>query len=81
MNYTFTGASGRIGVLKSSRETLLDYMDSKVHLEDWHAVSDAANDLREIDLEIQILNSMLPQLMHLMLSKQELKEQILKEQE
>lgn len=32
-----------------ARLILIDYLRMKVTLEDWHGVSDAANDLRELD--------------------------------
>lgn len=30
---------------------LIDYLEAKVAAADWHAVSDAANDLRELEAE------------------------------
>ena len=33
----------------TDREILIQYMLMKVRQEDWHGVSDAANDLREMD--------------------------------
>lgn len=33
------------------RAVLIEYMKIKVEMEDWHGVSDAANDLRELDAE------------------------------
>lgn len=36
-------------VAPDDRETLIAYLYMKVRQEDWHGVSDAANDLREID--------------------------------
>lgn len=46
----------------SVRDILLLYLKMKVEQEDWHAVSDAANDLREHDarnerVEVTIRNS------------------------
>lgn len=42
--------------LLQEREQLIAYMLAKITgNEDWHAVSDAANDLREIDRELQTL--------------------------
>lgn len=46
----------RIDKLKHSKEELISYMQVKIDIEDWHAVSDAANDLREIDVELITLN-------------------------
>ena len=34
---------------KTDREILIDYLLMKARQEDWHGVSDAANDLREMD--------------------------------
>ena len=34
---------------KTDREILIDYLLMKAQHEDWHGVSDAANDLREMD--------------------------------
>ena len=39
--------------LKPQKATLVDYLKMKVELEDWHAVSDAANDLRELEVRIK----------------------------
>lgn len=33
------------------RKKLIEYLWMKVDMEDWHGVSDAANDLRELDAE------------------------------
>ena len=35
--------------IKTDREILIDYLLMKARQEDWHGVSDAANDLREMD--------------------------------
>lgn len=35
------------------RQTLVEYLRMKVDTEDWHGVSDAANDLRVLDAQIQ----------------------------
>lgn len=39
--------------LQHSKRILIAYLNSKITLQDWHAVSDAANDLREIEVEIR----------------------------
>ena len=36
---------------------MIDYLNMKVSLEDWHGVADAAMDLREIDAKLYILNT------------------------
>ena len=33
----------------TQRRVLLEYLQVMIALEDWHGVSDAANDLRELD--------------------------------
>lgn len=43
--------------LKAQKLTLIDYLKSKILANDWHAVQDAASDIREIDAEIKILVS------------------------
>lgn len=40
-------------LLKSMRQKMIGYMKDKILLEDWHAVSDSACDLREIDAELR----------------------------
>lgn len=35
-------------------ETLIDYMKSKIEERDFHAVSDAANDVRELEERIRV---------------------------
>ena len=41
--------------LKKQKQYLIDYLLSKVSSEDWHAVQDAASDIREINAKIMIL--------------------------
>ncbi len=41
--------------LKEAKADLIAYMRAKILLEDWHAVSDVANDLREIDAKAQAI--------------------------
>lgn len=45
--------------LESSRQVLHDYIISKLVKRDYHAVQDAASDLREIEVEIRIFQSQL----------------------
>lgn len=40
------------------RESLIDYLKSKISSEDWHAVADAAMDLREVDAKLEILEEL-----------------------
>lgn len=39
--------------LLEMRVVLVDYLRMKVAIEGWHGVSDAANDLRELDAELR----------------------------
>lgn len=41
--------------LRDERATIKRYLVAKTASEDWHAVSDAANDLRVIDTKIRML--------------------------
>lgn len=41
--------------LELERNTLKSYLQMKMNSEDWHAVADAAMDLREIDAKLSIL--------------------------
>jgi hypothetical protein len=36
------------------RETFIQYAADRLEDEDWHGLSDAANDLRELDVEIRM---------------------------
>lgn len=40
------------------RRNLIVYMLDKVSGQDWHGVSDAANDLREIDVQLKLLRDL-----------------------
>lgn len=42
--------------LEQERFILISYLNAKMKSEDWHAVCDAANDLREIDARLEVLN-------------------------
>lgn len=41
--------------LQEKKATLIHYLNMKVVQGDWHGVSDAANDLREIEVELRVL--------------------------
>ena len=43
--------------LEAHRLDLIAYLRSKTQAEDWHAVADAACDLREIEAKIQVLSA------------------------
>ena len=40
--------------LERHRATLVQYVKDRIEDEDWHGLSDAANDLRELDVEIRM---------------------------
>jgi hypothetical protein len=42
--------------LSALRQQLVAYLLSKVTAQDWHAVQDAASDLREIDAKLEVLH-------------------------
>lgn len=49
----------RLSKLVEYREVLITYMKYQTAAEDWHAVSDVANDLRELDVEIRMVEDLL----------------------
>lgn len=42
--------------LFKERNRLIDYLCSKVEVEDWHGASDACNDLRDVDASLTIVD-------------------------
>lgn len=52
----------RIEELIHRRIALIGYLRAMVDAEDWHAVSDAACDLREVEVEVRALQRALGQL-------------------
>lgn len=46
--------------LEIKKKILTEYLKMKVFDEDWHGVSDAANDLREIYIAIKLQNNVTP---------------------
>jgi len=45
----------KVFLLKGERKAIINYLYAKQQCEDWHAVADAAMDLREIDAKLSIL--------------------------
>lgn len=45
--------------INSEKEALLIYLQSKVTAKDWHAVADAAMDLREIEAKLSVLSELI----------------------
>lgn len=43
----------KINDLTFQIQRTLDYMYTKIHQKDWHGVSDAANDIRDLEAEIK----------------------------
>lgn len=41
--------------LKERKTQLIAYLNSKILAQDWHAVQDAASDIREIEAQLKIL--------------------------
>lgn len=50
-----TKAETRIMVLEAKKKNYIYYLKEKIEEEDWHGVSDAANDLREITIALTML--------------------------
>ena len=49
--------SPRITALVEAKAELIAYLVSKTKQGDWHAVQDAASDIREIDAKLAVLNA------------------------
>lgn len=47
----------RVTALVEAKAELIAYLLSKVRQSDWHAVQDAASDIREIDAKLEVLNA------------------------
>ena len=43
---------------KTPRQVLIDYIHVKIDEQDWHGVSDAANDLRELDAREKLMDDL-----------------------
>ncbi len=52
--------SEQIHDLRAQKHQLICYCESKLRSGDWHAVQDAASDIREIDAKIEVLEPMCP---------------------
>lgn len=44
--------------LEDGKASLVAYIKSKLHAQDWHAIADAAMDLREIDAKLSLMNEL-----------------------
>lgn len=47
-----------INKLNNERIALINLMKAKIDTEDWHCVSDCANDIREIDAILKLLKEL-----------------------
>lgn len=52
---TTAAAKAELEALERQHKALVDYLVSKAESHDWHAVSDAANDIREIEAKQSVL--------------------------
>lgn len=50
-----TADDEQLAKLRERRRVYIEYARHRIDDEDWHGVSDAANDLRELDCEIRML--------------------------
>ena len=50
--------SGRKHELLEQKAELIAYCQSKLKAGDWHAVQDAASDIRELDAQIELLTEL-----------------------
>lgn len=50
----------KIDGLSSRKKLFIEYLKEKIKEDDWHGVSDVANDLRELEVEMKIKNSDAP---------------------
>lgn len=50
----------KIEKLLAQKGKMVEYMLSKIEAEDWHAVADAAMDIREIEAEVRAYNEFVP---------------------
>ncbi len=44
--------------LAEQKRIMIDYLQMKVNEQDWHAVADAAMDLRELEIQIKFTNNL-----------------------
>lgn len=51
-----------ITLLEGAKADLVSYLISKTRQEDWHAVQDAASDIREIEAQLLVLRAQLQSL-------------------
>lgn len=49
--------ASQLATLRDRRRVYIEYARHRIDDEDWHGVSDAANDLRELDVEIRMLEA------------------------
>lgn len=49
--------ASKILQLNAQRQLMIEYLNMKIAISDWHGVADAAMDLREIDAMLGLLNA------------------------
>lgn len=54
-DFRSTATLDRVEKLRAQKRALVAYLDSKKEAEDWHAVQDAASDIREIEAVLRVL--------------------------
>jgi len=47
-----------VALLLNQKRSLIDYLRTKIDSEDWHAVQDAASDIREIEAKLRVYKSL-----------------------
>ena len=52
----------RVSDLDDEIDALVDYIHLKIKQRDWHGVSDAANDIREIEAQIKLFKLLISEL-------------------
>lgn len=53
--YSMEVLTVKIKELEEEKKNIIAYLQSKIKSSDWHAVADAAMDLREIDAKLSVL--------------------------
>ena len=48
-------AEEKIEALRKQKQAIIEYLTAKIVAGDWHAVQDAASDIREIDAVLKVL--------------------------
>ena len=65
MNVLIAAIQNEMARLNKQATALLGYMQAKLEQRDFHAVSDAANDMRELDAQFRVYQTVLARLQEL----------------